>query len=322
MLLLDVVYNHFGPEGAYYGAIAPQFFTDRHHTPWGAALNMDGDGSPTVREFFIHNALYWLEEFHLDGLRLDAVHAIRDDSPRHFLRELAERVRAAFPERHIHLILENDENEASLLRRDPDGRPGRYTAQWNDDVHHALHVAATGESAGYYADYLGDTERLGRALAEGFAFQGEVMPYRGRNRGEASARLPPTAFVAFAQNHDQIGNRAFGERLAALAPQAARARGGGGLPALAADPDAVHGRGMGRLAALPVLLRLRAGSRGGGAARASSGVLALSRIPRPRPARTDPRPDGGGNLSRRQARLERPGARNRMPPACNGIATS
>jgi malto-oligosyltrehalose trehalohydrolase len=224
MMLLDVVYNHFGPEGAYYGAIAPQFFTERHHTPWGAAINMDGDGSATVRDFFIHNALYWLEEFHFDGLRLDAVHAIRDNSPRQFLTELAERVRAHFPDRHIHLVLENEENEAARLQRDPGGRPRWYTAQWNDDVHHVLHVAATGEHAGYYADYLGNTERLGRALAEGFAFQGQHMPYRGRRRGEPSALLPPTAFIAFAQNHDQVGNRAFGERLVELAaPDACRA---------------------------------------------------------------------------------------------------
>jgi malto-oligosyltrehalose trehalohydrolase len=224
MVLLDVVYNHFGPEGAYYGAIAPQFFTERHHTPWGAAINMDGGGSTTVRDFFIHNALYWLEEFHLDGLRLDAVHAIRDNTPRHFLTELAERVRAAIPDRHIHLVLENEANEAARLRRGRAGDPRWYTAQWNDDVHHVLHVAATGERTGYYADYLGNTERLGQALAEGFAFQGQHMPYRGRPRGEPSALLPPTAFIAFAQNHDQIGNRAFGERLVALTgPDACRA---------------------------------------------------------------------------------------------------
>jgi malto-oligosyltrehalose trehalohydrolase len=218
MVLLDVVYNHFGPEGCYLHAFAPGFFTDRHHTPWGAAINMDGADAAPVREFFIHNALYWIEEFHLDGLRLDAVHAILDDSARHLLRELAERVRDAFPDRHIHLILENEENEASRLARDGSGRPRWYTAQWNDDVHHVLHVAATGEAAGYYADYAGRTDRLARALAEGFAFQGEIMSYRGSERGEPSAALPPTAFVAFAQNHDQIGNRAFGDRLDAIAP--------------------------------------------------------------------------------------------------------
>ena len=220
MVLLDVVYNHFGPEGAYIHTIAPQTFTERHQTPWGAAINADGEHSAAVREFFIQNALYWIEEFYLDGLRLDAVHAIVDDSEKHLLEELAERVRAAEPDRHIHLILENEENEASLLTRDVDRRPRWYSAQWNDDVHHALHVAATQESQGYYADYQGDTVKLARALAEGFAFQGELMPYRGHPRGEPSGSLPPVAFVAFIQNHDQIGNRAFGERLSAVAPLA------------------------------------------------------------------------------------------------------
>ena len=218
MVLLDVVYNHFGPEGAYIHPIAPQTFTDRHKTPWGAAINFDGPDSGPVREFVIHNALYWIEEFHLDGLRLDAVHAILDDSPKHLLEELAERVRAAAPDRHIHLILENEENQADRLMRGENGEPRWYTAQWNDDVHHVLHVAASGETKGYYADYKGDTEKLGRALAEGFAFQGELMPYRGRPRGAPSADLPPTAFVAFIQNHDQVGNRAFGDRMTDFAP--------------------------------------------------------------------------------------------------------
>jgi malto-oligosyltrehalose trehalohydrolase/4-alpha-glucanotransferase len=218
MVMLDVVYNHFGPEGNYLHAIACETFTDRHKTPWGAAINMDGPGSGPVRDYFIHNALYWIEEYHLDGLRLDAVHAILDDSPKHLLEELAERVRAAVPDRPVHLVLENEENQASRLARGKDDRPRWYTAQWNDDVHHVLHVAASGESKAYYADYHGDTEKLGRALAEGFAFQGEQMLYRGHARGEPSAELPPCAFIAFIQNHDQIGNRAFGDRLTHFAP--------------------------------------------------------------------------------------------------------
>src|SRR5262249_54649616 len=157
------------------------------------------------REFVIQNALYWIREFYFDGLRLDAVHAIRDDSPKQLLEELAERVRAAATDRHIHLILENEENEAKRLTRGENGKARWYTAQWNDDVHHVLHVAASGESKGYYADYKGDTEKLGRALAEGFAFQGELMPYRSRPRGTPSADVPPFAFVAFIQNHDQVG---------------------------------------------------------------------------------------------------------------------
>ncbi|WP_394041252.1 malto-oligosyltrehalose trehalohydrolase [Roseixanthobacter liquoris] len=218
MVILDVVYNHFGPDGNYLHAYAPCFFTERHRTPWGAGLNFDGPNSAVVRDFMIHNALYWLQEFHMDGLRLDAVHAIMDDSADRFLNELERRVRAACRGRHVHLIVENEANEAHLLEGDPSTR---FTAQWNDDVHHAVHAAITGEAEGYYADYAGDTERLGRALAEGFAFQGEHMPYRGTERGEPSAHLASIAFVAFLQNHDQIGNRAFGERITALAPREA-----------------------------------------------------------------------------------------------------
>jgi malto-oligosyltrehalose trehalohydrolase len=221
MVILDVVYNHFGPEGNYLSLYAPQFFNSRHQTPWGAAINFDADGSSNVREFFIHNALYWLEEFHLDGLRLDAVHAIADDGPVHILQELAQRVRSAALPRSAHLILENEHNQARWLQRGARGEIALYDAQWNDDTHHVLHVAASGEAEGYYADYIGHTDLLGRTLAQGFAFQGELMPYRAAPRGEPSAHLPPDAFVAFIQNHDQIGNRALGERLSAFADPAA-----------------------------------------------------------------------------------------------------
>lgn len=215
MVLLDVVYNHFGPEGNYLYVYAKKFFSERHHTLWGAAINFDGPGSRTVRDFFIHNALYWLQEYHFDGLRLDAVHAIVDDSERHILVELAERVHDAIAgERAVHLILENDANQARYLGE------GRYAAQWNDDIHHALHVLAAGEADGYYADYAdAPLAHLGRSLTQGFAYQGEASAYHeGRARGEPSAHLPLQAFVSFLQNHDQVGNRAFGERLTQLAP--------------------------------------------------------------------------------------------------------
>jgi malto-oligosyltrehalose trehalohydrolase/4-alpha-glucanotransferase len=220
MVFMDVVYNHFGPDGNYLNAYAKSFFTERHHTPWGAAINYDGPDSGPVRDFMIHNALYWIEEFHLDGLRLDAVHAIIDDSPKHLLEELAERVHALKgPDRHVHLVLENDANQARFLARGADGKPQWYDAQWNDDLHHALHVAASGETGGYYADYADVANKLGRSLAEGFAFQGDPSAYRdGEVRGEPSAHLPPTAFVTFIQNHDQIGNRAFGDRITAFSP--------------------------------------------------------------------------------------------------------
>jgi malto-oligosyltrehalose trehalohydrolase len=222
MMLVDVVYNHFGPEGNYLHAYAPAFFNPRHPTPWGAAINVDGEGSRTVRDFFIANARYWLDEFHCDGLRVDAVHAIVDDSRPDFVTELATRVRDYAGTRHVHLVLENDRNEARYLRRDAGGRPVLATAQWNDDVHHALHVLATGERDGYYADYVPQPAQwLARALAEGFAYQGQPSAYRDeRPRGEPSIELPPDAFVAFAQDHDQIGNRAFGERLSTLAEPA------------------------------------------------------------------------------------------------------
>jgi maltooligosyltrehalose trehalohydrolase len=219
-VLLDVVYNHFGPDGHYLPAYAP-IFNENRVTPWGAAVNFDGDGSPTVRRMIVDNALYWLVEFNLDGLRLDAVHAIVDNSPEHILDAIARAVRQSVGDRQVHLILENEENQASRLLRGSDGRPVGFTAQWNDDLHHALHAAASGESSGYYTEYAGDTEKLGRALAEGFAFQGEIMRYRGSPRGEPSAFLSPTAFVSFIQNHDQVGNRAFGDRLPGFASPAA-----------------------------------------------------------------------------------------------------
>jgi malto-oligosyltrehalose trehalohydrolase len=227
MVLLDVVYNHFGPEGNYLNGYAPQFFTKRHHTPWGNAINFDGAEGRTVRDFFIHNALYWLTEFHFDGLRLDAVHEIIDDSTPHILTELAGTVRTAIGlDRHVHLILENDLNQSRYLRRSAGCRPQTYTAQWNDDFHHALHARITGEKDGYYSDYADrPLDHLGRCLVSGFAYQGEVSPFRNRKpRGEPTAGLPPSAFVSFLQNHDQIGNRAFGERIATIAdPRAIRA---------------------------------------------------------------------------------------------------
>ncbi len=221
-VLLDVVYNHFGPEGNYLSAVAPDFFTERHHTLWGAAIDFDGPHSRAVRDFFIDNALYWLEEYHFDGLRFDAVHAIFDGSAPDIIDEIGDTVRRTIASREIHLVLENDRNEARRLTR-RNGRPERFTAQWNDDLHHILHVLITGDTAGYFGDYASDpTGRLGRALADGFAYQGEASPFRnGSPRGEPSAALPPTAFVAFLQNHDQVGNHPFGTRLAARATGAA-----------------------------------------------------------------------------------------------------
>jgi maltooligosyltrehalose trehalohydrolase len=223
MVFVDVVYNHFGPQGNYLGAYAPGFFTRSHETPWGDAIDFSGGDRRPVRDFFVHNALYWFEEFHVDGLRLDAVHAIFDASCPHILDEIATAVRDG-PGRagHAHLVLENHNNAAHLLGH---GR-GRYDAQWNDDEHHTFHVILTGETDGYYGDFApAPLSQLGRCLAEGFAYQGDPSAYAGgAARGEPSAQLPPRCFVPFLQNHDQIGNRAFGDRLTSLArPEALRA---------------------------------------------------------------------------------------------------
>jgi len=173
-VFLDVVYNHFGPEGNYLHRYAPAFFTERHHTPWGNAINFDGSQSETVRRFFVENALYWLEDFRFDGLRLDAVHEVRDDSERHILVEIAENVRDEIPAgRNVHLVLENDDNAARFLGK-PHGKL-LYDAQWNDDAHHAAHVALTGERAGYYRD-------AGFARASCFAGNGSRFLRGGQKR--------------------------------------------------------------------------------------------------------------------------------------------
>ncbi|KLD70734.1 malto-oligosyltrehalose trehalohydrolase [Xanthomonas pisi] len=212
MVLLDVVYNHFGPDGNYLHSYAGPFFNDDKPTPWGAAIDFR---KAPVQRYFLDNALMWLHEYRFDGLRLDAVHAI---TPNAFLDTLRETIETSLPAgRHVHLVLENEANQASQLQRG-------YTAQWDDDFHNALHVLLTGEEEGYYAAFADKpTDHLARVLGEGFAYQGEPDP-RGHVRGEPSGGLPPHKFVVFAQNHDQIGNRARGERLTVLvSPQRLRA---------------------------------------------------------------------------------------------------
>ena len=214
MVYLDVVYNHFGPDGNYLPGYAPAFFRQDAHTPWGGAIDF---GREPVARFFLDNARMWLEEYRFDGLRFDAVHAIADGA---FLDRLAADTRAAIgPGRHVHLMLENEANDARPLERG-------YDAQWNDDFHNVLHVLLTGEDHAYYRDFADrPAEQLARCLAEGFVYQGEGSPnHDGRPRGTPSGHLPPTAFIGFLQNHDQIGNRALGERLTRLvAPDRLRA---------------------------------------------------------------------------------------------------
>jgi maltooligosyltrehalose trehalohydrolase len=223
MVFLDVVYNHFGPEGNYLHRIAPTFFSDDHHTPWGVAIDYR---VPEVRAFAVENALHWLREYRFDGLRLDAVHAIVEPGEPNILVELAAAVHelAQHSGRHIHLVLENDDNAAHFLQRTPKPASGFYRAQWNDDYHHAWHVLLTRERQGYYRDYQDAGSCIARALAQGFAYQGEHSPFRNHPRGEPSTQLPRADFVNFVQNHDQIGNRPIGERLRVLAkPQSLEA---------------------------------------------------------------------------------------------------
>ncbi|MDO7925611.1 malto-oligosyltrehalose trehalohydrolase [Pseudomonas sp. KFB-139] len=204
MVILDVVYNHFGPDGNYLGSYAKSFFRSDVNTPWGDAIDFR---RPQVRDFFIDNALMWLLEYRFDGLRLDAVHAIKDDT---FLPEFARRVRQRIDkDRHVWLNLENEFNQARLLEQG-------FDAQWNDDGHNTLHVLLTGETDAYYSDFAQEpTRKLARLLSEGFVYQGEATRH-SHNRGEPSGHLEPSAFVLFLQNHDQIGNRALGERLTRL----------------------------------------------------------------------------------------------------------
>lgn len=218
MVLLDVVYNHFGPDGNYLHIYAPTFFDSSRETPWGKGIAYD---VPAVRAFITDNVLYWLEEYCLDGLRFDAINEIKDPSDESIMEEIGRTVRARLPNRHIHLTTEDDRNITRLHERDDQGNQLMYTAEWNDDFHHAAHVIATGESEGYYIDYAGGyVAKLARSLAEGFAYQGEESVFWGdAPRGVPSAHQPPTAFINFIQNHDQIGNRAFNERLTDLAPR-------------------------------------------------------------------------------------------------------
>ncbi len=219
-VVLDVVYNHFGPAMNDIPDYAPEFFTARYKTPWGPAINFDGPNAAAVRAFFVQNAVYWMQEFHLDGLRLDAVQAVFDEGADPVLDDIARQVHAAVPKRAVHLTLENDNNAAHWLT--PGAKP-HYRAQWNDDFHHVMRVLVTGRRDGYYVDYAdAPLHRLGRALAEGFSYQGDPSTHRpGLIRGTPSAYLPPTAFVNFLQNHDQVGNTPFGRRLTGLAPAAA-----------------------------------------------------------------------------------------------------
>jgi len=214
-VVLDIVLNHFGPEGNYLPLLAPDFFHKERMTPWGAGIAYDVEAA---RRYIVEAPLYWLQEFNLDGLRFDAIDQIEDTSEKHALIEIAERIRAEIPDRPVHLTTEDSRNVIFLHPRNKDGSVPLFTGEWNDDFHNAVHVFATGETHAYYQDFAREPEKLvARVLAEGFAYQGEVSSQSGEPRGVKSTDQPPVAFVDFIQNHDQVGNRAQGDRLITLA---------------------------------------------------------------------------------------------------------
>jgi maltooligosyltrehalose trehalohydrolase len=210
-VFLDVVYNHFGPDGAYWGLYSPHYFSRIHSTPWGAAINLDGPSSAPVRDFLIENATRWLREYHIDGLRLDATHALVDDGPRHLLAELQARVRAAVP-RPVLLIAEDDRNLATMLRPEAEGGWG-LDGVWADDLHHHLRRCLAGDRDGYFRDFTGEAADIAATLRDGWFFKGQHSEHRGGARGTDPVGLDRQRFVVCLQNHDQVGNRAFGERL-------------------------------------------------------------------------------------------------------------
>jgi len=219
-VFLDVVYNHLGPEGNYLGEFGP-YFTDRYKTPWGSAINFDGPDAEGVRRHFVDNARYWVREFHVDGLRLDAIHSIFDATPVHILTELADAAREEGQalDRPVHIAAESHDNDRKIVLPPAQGGLG-LDSIWSDDFHHTVHAALTGEKSGYYCDFAGG-RGLARAIAEGFAFQGEPSEYFARPRGTPSADLPGERFTIALQNHDQVGNRAVGDRLSTIVPFAA-----------------------------------------------------------------------------------------------------
>lgn len=214
-VVLDIVLNHFGPEGNYLPLLSPAFFDAQRMTPWGNGIAYERE---PVRHYILDAPLFWLTEYRLDGLRFDAIDQIKDTASKHILQQIAETIREALPDRHIHLTTEDSRNVIFLHPRDEKGATPLFTAEWNDDFHNAAHVFATGETHAYYQDFAFEPEKkFARALAEGFVYQGEVSLQTGHSRGVECHTQPPTFFVDFIQNHDQTGNRAQGERLITLA---------------------------------------------------------------------------------------------------------
>jgi maltooligosyltrehalose trehalohydrolase len=210
-VILDVVYNHFGPEGNYLGEFSPDYVSARHRTDWGAAINFDGESAGPVREHIVSNAGYWIQEFHLDGLRLDATQDIHDDSPEHVLTAIARRARERAGARPVLLVAENEPQDARLVRATAAGGHG-LDAMWNDDFHHSAMVALTGRAEAYYRDYGGTPQELISAVKRGFLFQGQHYAWQGKRRGRPAADIAPASFVSYLQNHDQVANSLAGRR--------------------------------------------------------------------------------------------------------------
>ena len=272
-VILDVVYNHLGPDGNYLKCFSPHYFSTRHHTEWGEALNLDGDYAQGTRDFILGNVRYWLGEFHLDGLRLDATQSIFDDSRPHILEELARTARETAQPRSIVVISENEPQHAQQLLPPERGGYG-LDAMWNDDFHHAAKVALTGTRDGYFGDYTGRAQEFVSCVRRGFLYQGQWYPWQKKTRGQAAPGLPAWSLVVFLQNHDQVGNT-FGRRSRARQCCAGPLpRADGADAARPADADAVHGPGVRGLRALHVLRRPSRGAR-------SPGLQGSARIPQP-----------------------------------------
>ena len=318
---LDVVYNHLGPDGAYLSAFSPYYFTERHHTPWGAALNFDGDHSAMVREFFIENGRHWLHDYHVDGLRLDATHAIADDSARHFLAELVARVREAAPGRRVLIVGEDHRNLNWMVKPEQDGGWG-IDAVWADAFHHHCRRLLAGDSEGYYRDYSGSTEDLATTIRQGWFYTGQFSTHLGEPRGTDPTGIPANRFVICLQNHDQIGNRALGERLHAQIEHDAYRAASVLLLMAPQTPLHFHGTGMGGRNAVPLFHRPSRRARTDGDGRTPGRVRPFRRVLRSRRPRADPGPAGRLDLPRQPAGLERtPGGAARLdPPALPGPA--
>ena len=317
-VILDVVYNHLGPEGNYLGNFGP-YFTDRYRTPWGMAINYDGPDSDAVRQFVIDNARMWVRDFHIDGLRLDAVHAIYDLSPRHILAEIQAAVQreAARAGRLVHVIAESNQNDVRLIRPRERGGYG-LDGVWSDDFHHSVHALLTGERDGYYLDF-GEPAHLAKALNDVFVYDGCYSPFRRRRHGSRVGAIDRTRFVVCVQNHDQVGNRARGDRLGTLVAPAAQRLACGLLLLSPCVPLLFMGEEYGEAEALSLLLLVRRSRRRrGGAARPARGV----RRPGVSVGIRDPRSPRPRDLRRGQARLGMAGrlAARATSAAVSGLA--